>query len=84
MSAHEYNVACKESVAQHINAICEILEKIEATPDEDFSVMPWRLLGSSIRIVDRYFARLNERVARIRDRSFEKTAAALDIKPADK
>ena len=74
MSMQEYNIACKESVAQHIHAICEILEKVEAMPDEDFNTLPWRTLAARILLVDRYFARLNERVARRRNMAYDKAS----------
>ena len=70
-TAHEYNVACKESISQYIDSICGILEKVEEMPDADFSVMPWRMLASRVRMLNRHFAKLDERVAKKRGRAFE-------------
>ena len=79
-TAHEFNVASKEVISQHIDAICEVLEKVAAMPDEDFSVMPWRLLAARVRMMNRYFAKLDERVARKRGRAFENMTKVEEVK----
>ena len=79
-SMNEYNIACKESVASHIQAICEILEKVEELEDKDFNTLPWRTLTARVRMMNRYFAKLDERVARKRGRAFENMTKVEEVK----
>ena len=79
-SINEYNIACKESVAGHIQAICEILEKVEELEDKDFNTLPWRTLTARVRMLNRYFAKLDERVAKKRGRAFENMAKLEEVK----
>ena len=82
-SMNEYNIACKESVAGHIQAICEILEKVEELEDKDFNTLPWRTLTARVRMLNRYFAKLDERVAKKRGRAFENMAKLEEVKDDD-
>lgn len=79
-SMNEYNIACKESVAGHIQAICEILEKVEELEDKDFNTLPWRTLTARVRMMNRYFAKLDERIAKKRGRAFEKATKVEEVK----
>lgn len=68
---HEFNLVCKAQVADHLRAVCDILDKVEGLPDSDFIITPWRALAAEARLLNKKLAAMDERILKRRRKMFE-------------
>ena len=62
-TAHEFNLACMQSVKSHMKEICNIIEKVKELTDEDFNAVPWRCLQSTTRFMNSELADIDKRAS---------------------
>ena len=62
-TAHEFNLACMQSVKSHMKEICNIIKKVKELTDEDFNAVPWRCLQSTTRFMNSELADIDKRAS---------------------